>query len=73
LKNWTGKVFFLLILVKNAVKFKEFHQNLKSFFFVGDGENLGFHIFDLTYTCVEKYVTGKKFKPRPKFYKDLKI
>jgi hypothetical protein len=52
--------------VKNAVKFKEFHQNLKSFF-VRDGENLGFHIFDLTYTCVEKYVTGKKLKPRPKF------
>jgi hypothetical protein len=24
--------FFLSILVKNAVKFKEFHQNLKSFF-----------------------------------------
>ena len=52
--------------MKNAVKFKEFHKNLKSFF-VGDGENLGFHIFDLTYTYVEKYVTGKKLKPRPKF------
>ena len=66
MKNWTGKFFFKSILVKNAVKFKEFHKNLKSFF-VGDGENLGFHIFDLTYTYVEKYVTGKKLKPRPKF------
>jgi hypothetical protein len=29
---------------------------------VGDGENLGFHIFDLAYTCVEKYVTGLNHK-----------
>lgn len=25
----------------------------------------------LTNTCVEKYVTGKKLKPRPNFEKDL--
>jgi len=34
LKNWTDK-FFLSLFVKNAVKFKEFHQNLKSIFLWG--------------------------------------
>ena len=67
--------FEILKKVAKSIKINciELFENLKNFiktwnnFFVGDGENLLFHIFDLTYTCVENYVTGKKLKPRPKF------
>lgn len=62
------QVFFLSILVKNAVKFKEFHQNLKSFFCGGWWESRISYIWPNLYMC-RKICDRQKIKTKTKVLK----